>query len=53
MGGALKSLKGQLLLDGGKLNGSFFHRTVVFICQHDEEGAFGLMLNRPMEHTIQ
>ncbi|MBT5926779.1 MAG: YqgE/AlgH family protein [Verrucomicrobia bacterium] len=53
MGGALKSLKGQLLLDGGKLSGSFFHRAVVFICQHDAEGAFGLLMNRPMEHTIQ
>jgi putative transcriptional regulator len=41
-----KYLKGQLLLDGGKLNGSFFHRTVVLICQHDAEGAFGLVLNR-------
>src|SRR5512141_2285889 len=40
------SLQGQLLLDGGKLRGSFFHRTVVLICQHDAEGAFGLVLNR-------
>jgi putative transcriptional regulator len=41
-----KYLKGQLLLDGGKLWGSFFHRTVVLVCQHDSEGAFGLVLNR-------
>jgi putative transcriptional regulator len=41
-----KSLKGHLLLDGGKLRGSFFHRSVVLICQHDAEGAFGLVLNR-------
>lgn len=40
------SLKGQLLLDNGKLQGSFFHRTVILICQHDPEGAFGLVLNR-------
>jgi putative transcriptional regulator len=39
-------LKGQLLLDGGQLRGSFFQRTVVLICQHDAEGAFGLVLNR-------
>jgi putative transcriptional regulator len=44
---AFKSLKGQLLLDNGRLQGSFFHRTVLLICQHDEEGAFGLVLNRP------
>src|SRR5437588_9261260 len=39
-------LKGQLLLDSGQLRGSFFQRTVVLICQHDAEGAFGLVLNR-------
>lgn len=43
---APKLLKGQLLLDGGQLNGSFFQRTVVLICSHDAEGAFGLVLNR-------
>lgn len=39
-------LKGQLLLDSGILRGSFFQRTVVLICQHDDDGAFGLVLNR-------
>lgn len=41
-----KNLKGQLLLDGGKLNGSFFHRTVVLVCEHNADGALGLVLNR-------
>ena len=41
-----KSLQGHLLLDSGRLQGSFFHRSVVLICKHDEEGAFGLILNR-------
>jgi putative transcriptional regulator len=40
-----KFFKGQLLLDGGQLHG-FFRRTVVLVCQHDAEGAFGLVLNR-------
>jgi putative transcriptional regulator len=44
---APKYLKGQLLLDSGQLTGSFFARTVILICQHDAEGAFGLVLNRP------
>ena len=39
-------LRGQLLLDSGQLRGSFFQRTVVLICQHDGDGAFGLVLNR-------
>ena len=47
-----KSLQGQLILDGGKLSGSFFHRTVVLICQHDSEGAFVLILNRATTSTV-
>jgi putative transcriptional regulator len=47
-----KSLQGQLILDGGKLHGSFFHRSVVLVCQHDAEGAFGLMLNRATSKTV-
>jgi len=39
-------LKGQLLLDSGQLAGSYFQHTVVLICQHDAQGAFGLVLNR-------
>jgi len=50
--GSMQSLKGKLILDGGKLAGSEFHRTVVLICHHDPAGAFGLVLNRPSEHTI-
>ena len=42
------TLRGKLILDGGSLAGSFFHRSVLLICQHDEEGAFGLILNRPL-----
>ncbi len=41
-----KFVKGQLLLDSGQLAGSFFQRTVVLVCQHNAEGAFGLILNR-------
>ena len=47
-----KSLKGQLILDQGKLQGSFFHRTVILVCQHDAEGAFGLVLNRSTDKTV-
>ncbi len=47
-----KYLKGQLLLDSGQLGGSCFQRTVVLICQHDAEGAFGLVLNRASPNTV-
>lgn len=48
----IQSLQGQLLLDGGNLRGSWFHRTVVLICQHNDEGAFGLVLNRPSGASV-
>jgi putative transcriptional regulator len=44
--------QGHLLLDGGKLHGSFFHRAVVLVCQHDDAGALGLILNRPAGATV-
>lgn len=45
-------LQGQLLLDAGELAGSFFARSVVLICQHDAEGAFGLIINRGTERKF-
>ena len=45
-------MKGQLLLDSGQLQGSFFQHTVVLICQHDAEGAFGLVLNRSTGKSV-
>ncbi|WP_315820859.1 YqgE/AlgH family protein [Paraflavitalea speifideaquila] len=29
-----------------------FMRTVVFLCDHQEEGSFGFVLNRAYEHTL-
>jgi len=52
MSAKFKSLKGRLLLDGGDLRGSFFNRTVVLVCQHDAEGAFGLVLNRASPDNV-
>ena len=52
MPGKFESLRGQLLLDSGQLRGSFFDRSVVLICHHDAEGAFGLVLNRPADMKV-
>ena len=46
-------LKGRLLLDGGRLEGSYFHRTVVLLAEHNAQGAFGLVLNRPSENRLE
>ena len=52
MAGKPKYLQGQLLLDSGGLRGSFFQHTVVLICQHDAEGAFGLVLSRTSGNKV-
>ena|SRR3974390_1946409 len=39
-------LKGQLLLDSGRLGGCFFHRAVVLVCYDGAKGTFGLVFNR-------
>ncbi len=43
------SLAGKLLVASLSLTDPNFFRTVVLVCKHDEEGALGLVLNRPLE----
>ena len=42
------SLAPALLLSMPQLTDPNFNRTVVLLCKHNEEGAFGLVLNRPL-----
>jgi putative transcriptional regulator len=48
----VSSLRGKLILAGPMLKDPNFDRTVVLITEHSEEGAMGLVLNRPSEATI-
>lgn len=45
------SLAGKLLVATPSLVDPNFARTVVLICEHNGEGALGVVLNRPMEHA--
>jgi putative transcriptional regulator len=45
------SLRGKLLVASPALLDPNFERTVVLICAHDAQGAFGLVLNRPIEQA--
>lgn len=47
------SIQGQILLASRRLADPNFFRTVVLMIQHDEEGALGLILNRPLEMTVK
>jgi putative transcriptional regulator len=48
----MDSARGQLLIAGPALVDPNFWRTVVLIVEHSEEGAFGLVLNRPSETLV-
>ena len=46
-GGAPASTKGSLLVAVPLLDEPTFHRTVIYMLKHNEDGAVGLVLNRP------
>ena len=43
----MESLDGQLLIASPFLGDNNFNKSVVLIVQHDQQGAFGIVLNRP------
>jgi len=46
-------LQGKLLLASRRLADPNFFRTVILMVQHGEEGALGLVLNRPLEISVK
>src|SRR5919112_4287891 len=48
----MDSLRGQLLIASPVLVDPRFHRTVILIAEHTDEGAMGLVLNRPAETLV-
>ncbi len=49
----MKSLQGHLLVASPKLVDPNFFHAVVLLVQHNEEGALGLVLNRPLQTTVR
>jgi putative transcriptional regulator len=47
-----ESLRGKLILASPVLRDPNFARTVVLIAEHTDEGAMGLVLNRPADSTV-
>ncbi|MDT0175786.1 YqgE/AlgH family protein [Pantoea sp. RRHST58] len=44
------NLQHHFLIAMPSLQDPFFKRSVVYICEHNEEGAMGLIINKPMEN---
>ncbi len=46
------TLKNQLLIAMPTLEDPNFSRTVTYICEHSDQGAMGIVLNRPTELSL-
>jgi len=49
----MESLEGHLLVACPQLADPNFARSLVLLIQHNQEGAFGVIVNRPISKTIQ
>jgi putative transcriptional regulator len=45
-------LTGQLLIAMPSMLDPNFHRTVTYICEHNQHGALGLVINRPLDFDL-
>lgn len=46
------SLKNQFLIAMPGLTGSYFGDTLTYLCEHNDDGAMGLVINRPSELSL-
>lgn len=46
------SLKHHFLLAMPGITGEYFSNTITYICEHNDDGAIGFMVNRPLELTV-
>ena len=48
----MDSLEGHILIASPRIKDDRFEQTVILLMHHDEEGAYGVVLNRPIEETV-
>lgn len=49
----ISSLKNHFLIAMPSLTDPYFKQSVVYLCEHDEEGAMGFIINVPVKLTLQ
>jgi putative transcriptional regulator len=47
------STRGKLIISNSSVIQDFFHKTIILMVDHDEDGAFGLVLNKPTKQTLE
>jgi len=47
------SLKDHLLIAMPSLASGFFNQSVTYLCEHDENGAMGIVINKPLEFELE
>ena len=45
---SIKNLRNYLLISTPELNDSIFRKSIILLCEHDDNGAMGLILNKPI-----
>ncbi|WP_286262291.1 YqgE/AlgH family protein [Thalassotalea atypica] len=48
----MESLENQFLIAMPAMGDPYFHKTVTYICEHNDEGAMGLIINLPVSITL-
>ncbi|WP_199611409.1 YqgE/AlgH family protein [Flocculibacter collagenilyticus] len=48
----MDNFENHFLIAMPSLNDPFFHRTVTYICEHNKDGAMGLIINQPTNLTV-
>ncbi|OZB04529.1 MAG: DUF179 domain-containing protein [Idiomarina sp. 34-48-12] len=49
----LQSLQNHFLIAMPSMDDPYFARTVTYICEHNAEGAMGLIINQPVELSVE
>lgn len=48
----MMNLQGQLLVATLDMNDDYFDRALIYVCEHNEQGAMGLMINSPTDLSV-
>jgi putative transcriptional regulator len=48
----MESLENQFLIAMPSMGDTYFNKTVTYVCEHNDDGAMGLIINLPVDFTL-